>query len=166
MDSARNTHASCLNTVSHTRRREITRGRSRRSARASVFMFSLNNGIKPSFKALSFSLFYYFFFLAQSVISRYIRFTHARFPFGRGGDSTRRTTHPHTHAHTQPRIISHPRCRHYGKIVRFLSIGRNRFAVFDRQPSITVTVRPLPFRENNDLPSPFPPVSAVIDNSR
>lgn len=120
--------------------------------------------LSPLLKLFLFPSFIIFFFLAQSVISRYIRFTHARFPFGRGGDSTRRTTHSHTH--TQPRIISHPRCRHYGKIVRFLSIGRNRFAVFDRQPSITVTVRPLPFRENDDLPSPFPPVSAVIDNSR
>lgn len=163
MDSARNTHASCLNTVSHTRRREITRGRSRRSARASVFMFSLNNGIKPSFKALSFSLFYYFFF-SRSLLFHGTFVLHT--PVSRLAVVETRRVAPPTHAHTQPRIISHPRCRHYGKIVRFLSIGRNRFAVFDRQPSITVTVRPLPFRENDDLPSPFPPVSAVIDNSR
>lgn len=99
MDSARNTHASCLNTVSHTRRREITRGRSRRSARASVFMFSLNNGIKPSFKALSFSLFYYFFF-SRSLLFHGTFVLHT--PVSRlAVVETRRVAPPtHTHTHT------------------------------------------------------------------
>lgn len=119
--------------------------------------------LSPLLKLFLFPSFIIFFF-SRSLLFHGTFVLHT--PVSRLAVVKTRRVAPPTHAYTQPRIISHPRCRHYGKIVRFLSIGRNRFAVFDRQPSITVTVRPLPFRENDDLPSPFPAVSAVIDNSR
>lgn len=87
--------------------------------------------LSPLLKLFFFFLFYYFFFLAQSVISRYIRFTRvSRLAVDVADPASTRFTN-YIYIYTIAYIISHPRCRHYGKIVRFLSIGRNRFAIFN-----------------------------------